>query len=71
MQHNSKVFATTLDASAAFERININSRLSKFMKLHVNFSIVRILLSWYTKFGAQVKWAGEVNCLGFLKLEVV
>ena len=61
MQHNSKVFVNTLDASAAFDRINIYGMLSKLMKLNVNFSIVRILLSWYTKFGAQVKWAGELS----------
>ena len=44
MQHNSKVFVTTLDASAAFDRINIYGMLSKLMKLNVNFSFVRILL---------------------------
>ena len=44
MQHNSKVFVTTLDANAAFDRINIYGMLSKLMKLNVNFSIVRILL---------------------------
>ena len=55
MQHNSKVFVTTLDASAAFDRINIYGMLSKLMKLNVNFNIVRILLCWNTKFGAKVK----------------
>ena len=45
MQHNSKVFVTTLDASAAFDRMNIYGMLSKLMKLNANFSIVRILLS--------------------------
>ena len=52
MQHNSNVFVTTLDARAAFDGINIYGMLSKLMKLNVNFGIVCILLSWYTKFGA-------------------
>ena len=45
MELKSKVFIITLDASAAFDRINIYGMLSKLVKLKVNLYIIRLLLS--------------------------
>ena len=69
MERKSKIFITTLDASAAFKRINIYDMSSKFNKLQVNFYIICLLLSWYSNFGVQVKWAGEL--LNFSKSKAV
>ena len=43
MERESKVFITTLDASATFDKINIYGMLSKLIKLKVNFYIIRLL----------------------------
>ena len=45
----------TLDASAAFDKINIYGMLSKLIRLQVNFDIVRLFMSWYSSIESMVK----------------
>ena len=70
MERKSNFFITTLDASAAFDRINIYGMLSKLIKLKIHFYIIHLLLSWYSNFGAQVKWAGELSSFFQIKINV-
>ena len=59
-KHNN-VYIATLDASAAFDKINIYGMPSKFIKLQVNFDIVRLFMSWYSSIQSMVKWASELS----------
>jgi hypothetical protein len=42
------VYIITLDASAAFDRVNIYGVLSKLIRLYVNYDIIRLTLNGYT-----------------------
>ena len=61
MKKHNNVYIATLDASAAFDKINIYGMLSKLIKLQVNFDIVRLFLSWYSGIESMVKWASELS----------
>ena len=45
MKKHNNVYIATLDASAAFDKINIYDRLSKLIKLQVNFDTVKLFIS--------------------------
>ena len=61
MKKHNNIYIATLDASAAFDKINIYGMLSKLIKLQVNFDIVRLFLSWYSGIESMVKWASELS----------
>ena len=61
MKKHNNVYITTLDASAAFDKINIYSMLSKLIKLQVNFGIVRLFMSWYSSIESVVKWTSDLS----------
>ena len=42
----SDVFIVTLDASAAFDKVNVYGLLTKLIDRDVSFNVVRVLLSW-------------------------
>ena len=52
------VYIMTLDATAAFDKVNVYGLLGKFLDRKVPFDIVRVLLSWYTNSQACVKLDG-------------
>ena len=48
VRQKSNVFMVTLDAAAAFDRINLFGLLSKLIDKGVFCGFVRVLLSWYS-----------------------
>ena len=59
----STVFMAALDDKKAFDRVN---HIKLFMKLLDNglpVYIVRLLIDWYTKLHAAVKWEGCISSL--------
>ena len=48
LKRRSDVYIITLDASAAFDKVNAYELLSKLIEKEVSFDINRVLLSWYT-----------------------
>ena len=67
LKRHSDVFIVTLDASAAFDRVNIYGLLSKLLYSGVSFNIVRMLLSWYTNSQACVRfnqWRNSAVIIG-------
>ena len=48
MKRHTNVYIVTLDASAAFDRVNVNALLSKLSDKNVPLEIIRVLLSWYS-----------------------
>ena len=69
MECKSKVFITTLDANAAFDKINNYGMFSKLIKLKVNVYIIRLLLRWYSNFGSHL--TGLMSFQVFSKSKVV
>ena len=55
LKRQSNVYIVTLDASAAFDKVNLNGLLSKLIKKGVSYVIMRVLLSWYTNSKACLK----------------
>ena len=51
-------FFVTLDASSAFDKVNIYGLMTKLIKRNVPFDVIRTLLSWYTNSKACVKLSG-------------
>ena len=49
------VFIVTLNASSAFDKVNIYGLMTKLIKRNVPFDVIRTLLSWYTYSIACVK----------------
>ena len=60
MKKHNNVYIATLDASAAFDKINTYCMLSKLIKLQVNFDIVTLFMIWYFSIESMVKWASVV-----------
>ena len=54
------VFIVTLDASSAFDKVNIYGLMTKLIKRNVGlpFDVIRTLLSWYTNSKACIKLSG-------------
>jgi hypothetical protein len=55
LKRQSNVYIVTLDASAAFDRVNVYALLSKLIDKEVSPEIVRVLLSWYSTSHACVR----------------
>ena len=49
------VYIVTLDASAAFDKVNFYALLSKLIDKNVLPEIIRVLLSWYSVSHASVR----------------
>ena len=60
------VYITTLDASSAFDRINVYGLLTKLLNRNVSFDLIRVFLSWYTCSLACVRVLGE--CTTFINI---
>ena len=56
----------TLDATAAFNKVNVYGLLGKLLDRKVPFEIVRVLLSWYTNSQACIKLDGY--CTEFITI---
>ena len=52
------VFIVTLDASSAFDKVNICGLMIKLIKRNVPFDVIRTLLSRYANSKACVKLSG-------------
>ena len=58
LKKSSDVFIVTLDASSAFDKVNIYGLMTKLIKRNVPFDVIRTLLSWYTNSKSCVKLSG-------------
>ncbi len=58
VKRKSDVYVVTLDASAAFDRINVFALLSKLMDRKVPYDVIRVLLSWFGVSHACVRMDG-------------
>ena len=58
LQRKSDVFIVTLDASAAFDKVNIYGLLTKLIDCDISYDIIRVLLSWYGNSRACVRLGG-------------
>ena len=58
LKRQSDVYIVTLDAIAAFDRVNIYGFLSKLIDRGVAFDIIRVLHSWYCNSQACVRMMG-------------
>ena len=58
LKKSSDVFIVTLDASLAFDKVNMYGPMTKLIKRNVSFDVIRTLLSWYTNSKACVKLSG-------------
>ena len=59
LKKSSDVFIVTLDASSAFNKVNIYSLMTKLIKRNVPFNVIRTLLSRYSNSKACVKLSGN------------
>ena len=66
LKHCSDVYIMTLDATAAFDKVNVYGLLGKLLDRRVPFEIVRVLLSWYTNSQICVKLDGY--CTEFITI---
>ena len=55
LKRYSDVYLVTLDATAAFDRVNTCGLLTKLIDRNIPFEAIRVLLSWYTNSSACVK----------------
>ena len=62
----SDVYIMTLDATAAFDKVNVYGLLGKLLDRKVPFEIARVLLSWYTNSQVCVKLDGY--CTEFITI---
>ena len=58
---NTSVFVTMLDASKAFDRVNIWLLFQKFLSRNVPLFIVRILAMWYTHKKMCIRWGNAIS----------
>ena len=56
----------TLDATVAFDKVNVYGLLGKLLDRKVPFQIVKVLLSWYTNSQACIKLDGY--CTEFITI---
>ena len=58
-KHGSDIFVSSLDASKAFDRVNHFKLFSTLNNSKVPKVFIRIIINWYSKLSASVKWS---NC---------
>ena len=61
--HNSNVFAASLDINKAFDKINHFKLFSRMYKTGVPLDVVYVLINWYGKLCAVVRWNGVHSSL--------
>jgi hypothetical protein len=64
LKRKSDVYVVTLDASSAFDRVNVFGLLTKLIDRNVPFYVIRVLLSWFVKTNACVRLNGV--CTDFM-----
>ena len=57
-KRKSDVFIITLDASSAFDKVNIYGLLTKLIDCVISYDIIRVSCSWYGKSRACVRLGG-------------
>ena len=55
------IFIVSLDASAAFEIVNICGLLTKLIDCDISYDIIRVLFCWYRKSRACVRLGGYLS----------
>ena len=60
------IIIVTLDATAAFDRVNIYGLLSKFIDRGIAFDIIRVLHSWYCSSQACLRMM--IYCLEYIDI---
>jgi len=63
ISHNSNVFAACLDISKAFDKVNHYKLFSSLCKTGVPLDVVHVLINWYGKLCAVVRWNGVCSNL--------
>ena len=58
LKRKSDVFIVTLDASAAFDKVNIYGLLTKSIDCDISYDIIKVLVSWYGKSKVCVRLEG-------------
>ena len=66
MKRQSDVYIVTLDATAAFDRVNAYGLLSKLIDRSVAFDIIRVLYSWYCSSQACIRTMGY--CMQYIDI---
>ena len=61
LKRKSDVFIVTLDASAAFDKVNICGLLIKLIDCDTSYDIIRVLFSWYGLSKACVRLGGYLS----------
>jgi hypothetical protein len=61
VKNGSTVNICCLDVSKAFDRLNHNCLFYKLLKKNVPILLVNILVNWYSKLYAKVKWGGILS----------
>jgi len=54
----SDVYISSLDASKAFDNVNHSILLEKLMDHNFLFCLIKVLVNWYSKLTAVVRWNG-------------
>src|SRR5207245_1382683 len=60
---NSNVFIASLDASKAFDRVNHYKLFSTLMKRGLPSMFINIIINWYTKLYAVVRWKDQFSSM--------
>jgi exonuclease III len=61
VKHGSTVNVCTLDMSKAFDKVNHNGLYIKLMKHRVPPALLHVLIDWYSKSCAFVRWNGALS----------
>ena len=59
--NNSNVFLASLDASKAFDRVNHFKLFSILVKMNVPKIFISLIVNWYSKLTAMVKWDDHLS----------
>ena len=70
LKRHSDVFIFTLDASNAFDKVNVYGLLTKLIDRDVSFDVVRVWLSWYVNTRACVRLNSYCTDYNDIKSEV-
>ena len=65
IKNGSRVFATLLDASHAFDRANYHKIFLRLLLKGLPSSVIRLLLSWYENTRIHVMWRGSMSDTSF------
>ena len=61
VQNDSTVNICCLDVSKAFDRLNHNCLMYKLLKKGVPIFLINVLINWYSKLSAKVRWGKTVS----------